>query len=222
MCRVASGICVLSDSSLLWSLGQVVFASGRVCSRPMSLDELAVAAGQGDALARRQLGAQLPRILLPYFRGRFDAQELEDLTQLTITVIFTDLHKYENRGPGSFRAWIGRIAHHRRLQFARRLIHEHRAAEPLDDLIPAPEVGPREWLYWHVRLEAVRDALTRVEPLFREAFEHLLSGGDPAVLARKYGVKPHTIQTRASRAVKQLRAEIRTRYSSGRFFASPT
>jgi RNA polymerase sigma factor (sigma-70 family) len=188
----------------------------------MSLDELAVAAGQGDPAARRQLGAQLPGILAPYFRGRFDEQELEDLTQLTITVIFTELHKYENRGPGSFRAWIGRIAHYRRLQFARQQNREQRAI-PLDDLLPAPQVGPREWLHWHERLEAARDALSRVQPLFREAFEHLFAGGDPEILAKKYGVKPHTIETRASRALEQVRAELRARYhSSGRFCVTPS
>jgi RNA polymerase sigma factor (sigma-70 family) len=189
----------------------------------MNLDALAVAAGRGDPLARRQLGARLPRMLAPYFRGRFDEQDIEDLTQLTITVIFAELHKFEIRGPGSFSSWIARIAHNRRLQFARLQSRETRAFEPLDDLIPAPEPGPREWLYWHTRLEAVRDALTRVEPLFREALEHLLAGGDPAALARKHGVKSHTIQTRASRAVKQLRVEIRARYeSSSRVFATPS
>lgn len=190
----------------------------------MDLEQLVDAYRRDQPSARRQLGVELYRIILPVFRGRFDEVDVEDLVNDTVGVVLRDLGKYENRGPGSFRAWVRTIARNRRLAFAKdqgKALRRHQEPDEFE-LMPTLEPGPRERVHWRERLMAVRDAWELIDPVFRAALEHLVAGGDPVELAEQEGVKPHTIRTRASRALAALRGVVRRRWeTSGRFLTTP-
>jgi RNA polymerase sigma factor (sigma-70 family) len=190
----------------------------------MDLEALVDAYREGQTRARRQLAVELHRIILPVFRGRFDEVDVEDLVQESIDVTLRELDKFESRGPGSFRAWVRRIALNRRLAFVDRQGREHARRDDLGEHegIPTREPGPREVLHWRERLAVVKDALDQIDPVFRSALEHLIAGGDPAELAEQVGVRPQTIRSRASRALAALRGMVRGRWeSSGRFLTTP-
>jgi RNA polymerase sigma factor (sigma-70 family) len=191
----------------------------------MDLEALVEAYRQGQPDARRQLAEELIRIVLPVFRGRFEEVDVDELVQETIRAVLQDLHKFENRGRGSFRAWVWRTAANRRLSHGERQGRARRRDKPLDEdeLPPQDEPSSHELLHWRERLSVLREALELLDPVFRRALEHLVAGGSPEELAEQEGVKPQTIRTRASRAVAKLRKLVRERWQgSGSFFSPPS
>lgn len=189
----------------------------------MDLETLVEAYRQGQPHAPRQLALELNRIILPAFRGRFDEVDVEDLVQETICAVLHDLHKYEDRGRGSFRAWVWRTAFNRKLSHGKRESQARKRAAPLDEDELPPQAVPssRELIHWRTRLGVLREVFELLDPVFRAALEHLVSGGSPEELAEREGVKPRTIRTRASRALAKLRELISEHWQGSDSFFSP-
>jgi len=187
----------------------------------MDLEELVAAYLAGQPWAGRELGPALRRLILPVFVGRFEAVDVEDLTQETIVAILRDISKFENRGKGSFKAWVWRIALNRKLAHAKK---QARQSELEGDASATASVGPGpiEVTHWRERLIVVEEVFELVDPKFRSALEFLISGGDPVELAEELDLKPQTIRTRASRALMIIRELVRERWqTSAGFFSTP-
>ena len=184
----------------------------------MDLAELLVAYRADEPWARRQFGLELHRLIVPIFRGRFDEATVEDLTQETIIVVLRELHRFEDRGPGSFRAWVRRIGHYRKLSFVRR----RKGFEELDEHTQAStDPSTTERLHWRERVTVMLEVFGAVDPVFASALEFLVQGGHPAELAEELALKPQTIRTRASRALAALRRLLDERWETSATFFTP-
>lgn len=196
-----------------------------MCILPaMDLDALVDAYRQGQPAARRQLPVELYRLILPIFRRRFADVDVEDLTHDTIAAVFHDLDNFEDRGRGSFRAWVLKIAQNRRLGHAARQSRTLRYVGPLPVDVPdTRDANPRHLAHWRERLALLQDALTLVDPVYREAMLHLGQGGKAEELAERDGVKPQTIYSRAHRGRRAADDEVRARRkTTGRLIESPS
>lgn len=97
----------------------------------------------GDPAAERALYEQYARYLAAvcarYVRSD---QEVKDLLQEVFLRIYTRFDSFENRGPGSLKAWCRRIAVNEALQFLR--TSKRRAQTTLDNLgeLPEPDETP--------------------------------------------------------------------------------
>lgn len=189
----------------------------------MDLDALVEAYRQGQPAARRQLPSALYRMILPIFRRRLEKVDVEDLARDTIVIILQELDKFEPRGPGSFRAWVFKIAKNRRRTRSRRQNLEHRTFGQLDEEGAAAQRSqkPDHQAHWRERVALLRDALLGLDPIYRKALVHLCEGGELEELAEREGVKPQTIHTRINRGRKQAAEEIRARRkTTGRLIES--
>ncbi len=135
----------------------------------------------GDRGAAEALFEGAAERLATYVRARLGPElgaqvELADVLQETYAQALKDLVRFQDRGPGSFAAWLCRVAERRLLDLAK----HGRAARrrPPGNVLPAEvllerarrsEAGPRTAAERGERDERLRAALTNLEPEQRAA-----------------------------------------------------
>lgn len=184
-------------------------------------DEILVAAARaGDGAAHDALLRRHRPALRAYLRARGDAQfrareDDSDLVQSACLAAFQNLHQFEWRGPGSFRAWLCALAenvvrNHRHYHLAdKRAPHRERAREEDSDARLSEAYAS---IVTPSRHAEARENVRR----FEQALDSIPSGHrDVVVMSRLLGL-PHTeiarrvgktevaVRTMLSRALVQL------------------
>ena len=189
---------------------------------PMDLDAAYRAFLEGRPRARRQLADALRLVVVACLRHRVGSGIIEDVTQETLARVFEGIGEYEDRGPGSLRAWVWGIARNTASEASRRQGRHRRVLDSAWLLWPfiASSV---EQLHWREWIDTFRQGLEELDPIYQSALTHIALGRSAAELATLEKVSPRTILTRAKRARDFLRAYLRTqRRSSGRFLSTVT
>ena len=85
-----------------------------------------------------------------------------------------------------------------------------RAAQPLDEDLPAPERGPEDYYLSLEKEETFRRAMERLDEGSREllTMRYVLEEDD-AEIARRFGVKPDSVRMMLSRARAKLKTEMK-------------
>lgn len=180
----------------------------------MDLDELLRAYLRKLSRKGRRLADALRPVVFDHLRGRVESVKLEDLVQETLVSVFAGLHKFEDRGEGSFRAWVRGIARNKALESYR---HDKRG-RPLADVAkylgPLHSESPAARVHWRELLATIRAGLDELDAIYSAAVIHMAAGRDPAELAEIEDVSPNTILSRASRGRAKLRKYVRKRHGS--------
>jgi RNA polymerase sigma-70 factor, ECF subfamily len=139
--------------------------------------------------------------------GKMDA---EDLVQDTLERALRQREWLQAQGEGTVRAWLCTTLRRRFLDWCR-----HRRVEAVDSLelerVRAPVVvrEERDWEAWElVTGEELRQALERLSPRLRAAFELHMSGLRYKAIAQRLGVAPGTVGTRLYLARRELRTQL--------------
>lgn len=172
----------------------------------------------GEIRVREQIFARHARAIIRFFRNTVGPQELEDLSQETLTRLFAALPSIEN----------GRYLRAFALGIARRVLLEHlralkrdRRFDPEVDSIADLERGPVSLAVGKQELRLLLAGLRRL-PLNLQILleQHYFEGRSYVELAREAKCSPATIRTRARRARVLLEAEISKLEASGPLIAS--
>jgi DNA-directed RNA polymerase specialized sigma24 family protein len=190
----------------------------------MSLDELLRAVKNDEPGAEQRLFRRLRLELLPFFKKRVEASDVEDLTQETMTIVVAKLRAkpFEPTGPSSFRSFVFVIASFCLKSDRKAKRRDHRDPPPL----PAgwwdePESRPDEATMILQQTALLHTALTTIKTVYRRALESRLRDEDPRVFADAEGIELGTLRCRISRAWALVRAEIQARRRTARVM-SPT
>jgi RNA polymerase sigma-70 factor (ECF subfamily) len=143
--------------------------------------------------------------------------EVEDLTQEVLVVLFRELPRFERQRHGSFRAWLRQIAVNRMWAFCRAR-RKHPFAEggsEIEQLLtqledPSSELA-RQWDRDHDR-QVFQKLLALVQPDFApvtwQAFNRFaLDGRSAARVAKELGMSESAVVQAKSRVLKRLREE---------------
>jgi RNA polymerase sigma-70 factor (ECF subfamily) len=159
---------------------------------------------RGEREAFGQLVARYQRMIAGVaWRYGVRAEEIEDVVSEIAIKSFRGLGQYRPDRP--FATWLWRLAVNHLLDRARRARREGSRSE-LSETLADPAPGPAEALAAREREAAVRGALERISPRYREAI-HLvyiegLSISDTATIL---GAPVGTIKTRLMRGREALR-----------------
>ena len=159
-------------------------------------------AQKGDKAAYGQLVQQYQRLVVSIaYRQGLDPGEAEDVAQETFVRAWLALPKY-HRLPGSWRAWLCRIAVNLAIDFHRR---ERQQAE-LDDALPDPISGPAEQAEQRAQARLVRRAMAQLPPASRAALVLCeYEGLSYAEIAAALDIPLGTVMSRLSYARRRLR-----------------
>jgi RNA polymerase sigma factor (sigma-70 family) len=170
----------------------------------VELDDLIDAARAGDRQALEGLGRWLSRELMSFFTGYFKDDDINDMVQQTIVDVLEKLHKYEDRGPDSFRRWVRSFAVFE-AKTKTREPHRKRAREKkIRELPVEPVLSPDSLIYGEELEEHVERCLAQLPAHQREALEHQWAGGTDEELAARVRVSVKTISSRRRRAREKL------------------
>jgi RNA polymerase sigma-70 factor (ECF subfamily) len=153
----------------------------------------------GDRAAYSALLEDVAPQLLRFLRRRVaDPHELEDVHQDTLMALHRARHTYDPSRP--FEPWLFAIARHVAIDHLRRRV-THASREVLVEALPEPGVDA------DLARPRLEDALDRLPPAHREAFEMLqLEGLSVVAAAARVGITTGALKVRAHRAYKALRA----------------
>lgn len=175
-------------------------------ARDASIDELALAARDGDVAALGRLYDELVTPIYRYVALRVRRREdAEDLTQLVFERIVGALPRYRPNG-SPFQAWAYRIARNAVIDHARR----ERNHEPLDPLHERPgDSGPEEMSMLGEEIRELRRAIRGLTPDQQEALTLRFAAGLSAeeaalVMGRRAG----TVRGLTFRAITALRRRL--------------
>lgn len=182
--------------------------------------ELIAAARTGDPAANDKLLRRHLPALRAYLRARGDAtfrarEDQSDIVQSACLAAFQNLHQFEWRGPGSFRAWLCALAenvvrNHRQYHLAQRrdpqreIVREDNSEARLSEAYasiatPSCHAAAREQI---LRFEK---ALDSIPPGHRDVVVMSRILGQPhAEIARRVGKSEAAVRTMLSRALVQL------------------
>lgn len=138
-----------------------------------------------------------------------DPAAAQDAVQDAFVGIWRHAARFE-AGRASARSWILAIAHHRAIDVVRRR-RPTSELEPESAAVPPALVAPDPWGAVLERLDArvVREALTRLAPLQREAIElAYLRGLTQREIAQQTGAPLGTVKSRVRLGLLALRTEI--------------
>ncbi|MCU0499639.1 MAG: sigma-70 family RNA polymerase sigma factor [Anaerolineae bacterium] len=136
-------------------------------------------------------------------------QDTEDLTAETFLQVVTSLRSFQYRGPGSFTAWLFRIAYHRVADYYRAQRGDRWIA--LEDLAEVSSDGltPEGMIEQGERFARVRQLIRTLSPRRQEIVTLKFYGGlRNQEIAEVLGLDERTIAAHLSRALADL--EIRT------------
>lgn len=151
-------------------------------------------------------------VVLAAMRHRVGTTEAAlDLTAETFAVALTRCATFEDRGPGSARAWLFGIARFKLIDYYRSGRSEDAARRRLG--LPALDVTDEELDAIEQRLTAaqtdVGEALLALPADEREAVEaRVINEDDYAVIAQRLSVSESVVRQRVSRGLRRLRARI--------------
>lgn len=136
--------------------------------------------------------------------------EAEDLLQDTLERALRQREWLQAQGEGTVRAWLCTTLRRRFLDCCR-----HRRVEAVDgqelERVRAPVLvrEAREWRAWElVTGEELQQALERLAPRLRAAFELHMEGLRYKAIAQRLGVAPGTVGTWLYLARRELRAQL--------------
>ena len=180
----------------------------------MSLDKLFRAAKGGEPQAKERLFKQLRLELIPYFRRRVIADDVDDLVQETLEIILREFDEFEPRTPRGFRSYVlqtalNRVRSHRR-KIGSRQREEHELSLQLL-VAPAREPSPEEVTLAEQRGALLRGAFEVLRTTLRRALEGRLGEEPPQALADGEGLEPVSMRGRVRRGLAALRVEVQAR-----------
>lgn len=166
---------------------------------------LLAAATDDDHAFGRLYDAYLPRVYA-YVGYRLPAEDVEDVVAETFVKMARGLHRFQWRGPGSFSAWLFRIAHNEIAEQYRRRGRspEMVALDAADnvaggDPLPAPAVEDAE------RAAVVRRLVAALPPRRQEAILLRFFGGlSNRQIAAILGVDERTVASNVARGLDEL------------------
>ncbi len=143
--------------------------------------------------------------------------EVEDLTQDILLVLFRELPAFERRRHGSFRAWLRQITVHRMLAYCKRRRKQPRSGsgatteQLLTQLRDSSSELSRQWDRDHDK-HVFDKLLTLVRPDFApatwQAFTRFALDGQPAArVAKELSMSESAVVQAKSRILKRLREE---------------
>lgn len=179
---------------------------GAHAGEPSSIDELAVAATEGDVEAVGRLYDALVEPIYRYVAMRLRRREdAEDVTQLVFERIVTALPRYRHQGR-PFSAWAFRIARNAVIDHQRR----YRPTEPLGAIAEPADGMVLEAL--SLRDEEIRELRTAIRSLTPDQQEALAlrygAGLSADEAARVMGRQAGTIRGLTFRAIEALRRNL--------------
>lgn len=190
-------------------MGQVA-ADGIRYAAAVELDELVLRVQGGDSRAWTELGRRLLIDLYRFFRGRVNESEVDDLVQLTIIIVHRKLPEFEVREGEPVLRWVRTIARVQVLEEFRQQGRRQRLkANYAAQVVPTPSTNISSRLDRAANLEAVGQALPKLESPYRRVIENDLRGGDLGRFARREGLKRGSARTRRRRARGMLRRLVR-------------
>jgi RNA polymerase sigma-70 factor (ECF subfamily) len=129
--------------------------------------------------------------------------DIEDVVSEVMIKVYRNLHQYRPDYP--FSTWLYRLAANHILDLGRRARKEHGRTEmPAQVADDAP--GPEERVESRERRSLVREALSDIDPRYREAiFLVYVEGKRVDEVARTLGVPEGTVKTRLMRGRDALR-----------------
>jgi len=129
--------------------------------------------------------------------------DIEDVVSEVMIKVYRNLHQYRPVYP--FSTWLYRLAANHILDLGRRARREHGRTEmPAQVADDAP--GPEERVESRERRSLVREALSDIDPRYREAiFLVYVEGKRVDEVARTLGVPEGTVKTRLMRGRDALR-----------------
>jgi RNA polymerase sigma-70 factor (ECF subfamily) len=153
----------------------------------------------GDHDAYRAVLDDVSALLRGFLRRRLSApEEAADVLQDVLMTLHRARHTYDPARP--FEPWLFAIVRHTLVDHLRRRGRSARVEVLADDELPdvaAPEAGG---------MADLRDALARLPPAQREAFEMLqVEGLSVDAAAARVGASPGALKVRAHRAYKAIR-----------------
>lgn len=136
----------------------------RIVDAPPEPEQLVLAARQGDARAATELAALAASIAWRYaLRMMRDEQDAADISQEALAKILRNLDRYDPRY--RFSTWVLTVTRNTCIDEFRR--RKRRGGEELTEAAD-PGPGPYEHLSRARSDQAVRQALARIPPLYRE------------------------------------------------------
>jgi len=173
----------------------------------MELEQLLLAARDGDPDAWVPLIPKLDRALLQFFRRRYqDPMMVHDLTQEALLTIVERIRGLATEQ--SMVAWAFGIAWN---VLNKRIRHHNRAAAALAMLArvsPTPDTGAASRLELQSQRALLRAEIEQLPPHHRRAIELELDGRGIATLAELENIPRVTARSRRHRAHQQLRERI--------------
>lgn len=195
-----------TDTSALSRPGEAAPIPTRVLAPGATIDELALAAREGDIQALGRLYDELVGPIYRYVAVRIRRREdAEDLTQLVFERIVGALPRYRPSGK-PFQAWAYRIARNAVIDHVRR----ERNHEPLDPLHERPgEHGPEELSMLGEEIRELHEAISTLTADQQEALSLRFAAGLSAeeaalVMGRRAG----TVRGLTFRAIASLRRRL--------------
>jgi RNA polymerase sigma-70 factor (ECF subfamily) len=157
----------------------------------------------GDHEAYRALLDDVSAMLKGFLRRRLsDPEEAADVLQDILLALHRARHTYDAARP--FEPWLFAIVRHTLVDHVRRRGRRARVEILSDGVLPevaAPEAAGSS--------DLLRDALARLPPTQREAFEMLqLDGLSVADAAARAGASPGALRVRAHRAYQAIRQRL--------------
>lgn len=134
---------------------------------------------------------------------------VDDVQQITCLEVFLNLAKFDNRGPGAFRAWVTEIALHSLLDGIRYFQRDKR--RPGEGSVGDAErtitiSTPSRALSREESDKLLRQALNELPAAYREVVElYDLEQLPIAIVAEKLGCSPGAVHMRRGRARDRLR-----------------
>jgi RNA polymerase sigma-70 factor (ECF subfamily) len=172
-----------------------------------TVDELAIAASNGDRTAVRRLYDALSGPIHRYVALRVRRHEdAEDLTQLVFERLVASLPRYRHRGR-PFQAWVFRIARNAVIDHVRR----ERTHEPLDGMQEPAGDGLEAASMDLERIQELRNAMATLTADQRKALALRFTAGLSAdEAARVMGRRAGTVRGLTFRAIGSLRRQLVT------------
>lgn len=158
------------------------------------------------------IGPHVPLLLgLARKLCRHGGVEPEDLVQDTLERALVHFPRLRDWSASTLRAWLCTTLQRRFLDHCRRQRTENTEA-PYLELVRAPVLvrEPRAWHAWeHISEEELREAVARLSPHLRAAFELQLEGLRYKAIAERLGTTPGTVGFWLHRARRELEARLR-------------
>ena len=168
--------------------------------------QLLSAIKQGDRTAMRQLYERYKGYTMSIgLRYTPEISDVEDVVQDSFVTILTSIHKFDYRGEGSLKGWIGRIVANKAIDFVKkneRITFIDTIPDRLEDEPEIEQIPPDELTTMIARLPS---GCRMILNLY--VFEHC----SHREIANKLGIKEGTSSSQLSRA-RQLLTKMMTDY----------